>query len=587
MVGEHPFDGALVVKESSPPRSASAGCTSWPSPRSAASRSAGCSPGHYPWLVTIVCALDWFLVNLLNRVVDLTEDRENGIAGTDFVARHRRAILYGGFALLGFSLVVAVPFAPWLLAASPRLSPARLRLQLARCSDGRRSSSSTSGRTAPRRWASCSRVFGYPLAWARGQLWFGIGWATVAVTAVYFFLFELSYEVIYDLRDAPGDAHADVRTYPVVHGAAGADAHHRRLCVASLAVLAAGYAAHVVPWRIAILGVGPLLQLFLYKRFMKRGITSRDCINLTWLGAALLVAYHGWVLAGLPGRDEAVPRRMRVMIGLELVCAAIVALYAVARRDALPELALLAVAGFVGEDSVIRAYGFYSYSPRWHLFLDRVPLAIVLIWPIVIHSAWRWRAAWRRAPALAPLVGAAIVLADASLIEPIAVHAGLWTWTEPGLFAVPPIGIIGWAYFAGAAIACLEASSAPPPPSWSRRSRPMCCSSPAGGWRSSGCRARLPAWPFVVAAWLGLGALAAWRGACARGGDSVHFAQICYFVDPEPPSSSSYWSCMDVTCLRWPLRGRLRVAVPRAFARVIPARSRIKSCVAPFMGRPA
>jgi hypothetical protein len=57
----------------------------------------------------------------------------------------------------------------------------------------------------------------------------------------------------------------------------------------------------VVPWRIAILGVGPLLQIFIYKYFVKRGITSRDCINLTWLGAALLLAYHGWVLAGLPG----------------------------------------------------------------------------------------------------------------------------------------------------------------------------------------------------------------------------------------------------------------------------------------------
>ena len=50
-----------------------------------------------------------------------------------------------------------------------------------------------------------------------------------------------------------------------------------------------------------ILGVCPLLQIFIYKRFMKRGITSRDCNNMTWLGAALLLAYHGWVLAGLPG----------------------------------------------------------------------------------------------------------------------------------------------------------------------------------------------------------------------------------------------------------------------------------------------
>ena len=76
------------------------------------------------------------------------------------------------------------------------------------------------------------------------------------------------------------------------------------------------------------------------------------------------------------------------MLALELSCAAIVAVYVGARRDAIPQLVLLAVAGFLGEDSVIRAYGFYFYNPRWHLFLDRVPLMIVVIWPIVIHSAW-------------------------------------------------------------------------------------------------------------------------------------------------------------------------------------------------------
>jgi len=194
------------------------------------------------------------------------------------------------------------------------------------------------------------------------------------------------------------------------------------------------------------------------------------------------------------------------MIALELACAAIVALYVAARRDAMLALALLAVAGFLGEDSVIRAYGFYYYSPRWHLFLDRVPLMIVLIWPIVIHSAWSL--ARRLSPrAWAPLVGAGIVLADASLIEPIAVHAGLWTWTEPGLFAVPPIGILGWAYFAGAAMACLE------------RARPLAAVvvAPlathvmlvASWWLAFKWLSRpLPPWPFVVAAWVVLGLLA-------------------------------------------------------------------------------
>jgi 4-hydroxybenzoate polyprenyltransferase len=256
--------------------------------------------GHYPWLVTILCALDWFLVNLLNRVVDLKEDVTNNIVGTDFVARHRRGILYGGFALLGFSLVVATPFAPMVL-------PFRIAYHLLgfaynwRMVGARRLKQLYFWKNTASAMGFMLTVFCYPLAWSRGQLWYGIGWGTVAATAVYFFLFELSYEIIYDLRDAPGDAAADVRTYPVVHGTATASIMIDVLCVVSLAVLIGGYVGHVVPWRIAILGVGPLLQIFIYKRFVKRGITSSDCINLTWLGALLLVAYHGWVLAGLPG----------------------------------------------------------------------------------------------------------------------------------------------------------------------------------------------------------------------------------------------------------------------------------------------
>lgn len=143
---------------------------------------------------------------------------------------------------------------------------------------------------------------------------------------------------------------------------------------------------------------------------------------------------------------------------MQLACLAIVALYvavrmrraedraAVARR-----LALLVAASWLGEDSVIRAYGFYFYEARWDLFVDQVPLLIVIIWPVVIDSAWQL--ARRLAPAHVALVAAAFVLADASLIEPIAVHAGLWRWTEPGLFAVPPIGILGWALFGFSAIA--------------------------------------------------------------------------------------------------------------------------------------
>lgn len=141
---------------------------------------------------------------------------------------------------------------------------------------------------------------------------------------------------------------------------------------------------------------------------------------------------------------------------LELACAAIVAVFVIARatRDPAPKrflgrMAALSALSWLGEDTVIRAYGFYTYSPEWSLFVDRVPILIVLIWPVVIHSAFDLAKG-------RPLVAGAIILLDASLIEPIAVSRGLWVWSEPGIFGVPPIGIAGWAVFGALAIAMRE-----------------------------------------------------------------------------------------------------------------------------------
>ncbi|MGO8995083.1 MAG: hypothetical protein ACLQVI_17350 [Polyangiaceae bacterium] len=158
------------------------------------------------------------------------------------------------------------------------------------------------------------------------------------------------------------------------------------------------------------------------------------------------------------------------MRATELACAAIVLLYAFVRlrapgasRGAIAaRLLVLVCAAWVGEDSVIRAYGFYGYAPEWSLFVDRVPLLIVAIWPVVIDSAHvlaRSLVADASRASRVALAGGLIVLADASLIEPIAVHAHLWSWSAANaraVFEVPAIGILGWGYFAAAAIATLE-----------------------------------------------------------------------------------------------------------------------------------
>ncbi len=146
---------------------------------------------------------------------------------------------------------------------------------------------------------------------------------------------------------------------------------------------------------------------------------------------------------------------------VELLSAAIVASFVVVRARVarhrwrfVGELVLLAAAAALAEASCIAAYGFYSYAPEWTVWIGPVPLLVVLIWPCVILSAWD--IARHLAPARAPLVAGLLVLADASLIEPIAVAAGLWSWSAPGLFGVPPVGVVGWALFTGAAVFALE-----------------------------------------------------------------------------------------------------------------------------------
>ncbi len=260
--------------------------------------------GQYPWLVSAVCALDWFLVNLLNRVVDQREDRANAIVGAGFVGRHRRGITVAGLATLGGSLLL-------LHLLLPALTPLRVIYHLLgltynwRLLPGRRrikelyffkNTASAAG--------FMLTVIGYPLAWVfskGGALLPDITPLSIIASGLFFFLFELSYEVIYDLRDEAGDRAAGVRSYPVVHGVRGAARIVDGLILASMAVLGLSYITGVVPWRVFIMIFAPALQLVLYKRAMARGITSGDCIGLTWLGAALLFVYHVWVALDLPG----------------------------------------------------------------------------------------------------------------------------------------------------------------------------------------------------------------------------------------------------------------------------------------------
>lgn len=252
--------------------------------------------GERPWWLALLAALDWFVVNLLNRVVDLKEDTANAIQGADVVARHRRAVLALGTTVLVLSLVATALTAPLLLL--PRVAFHALGFAYNWPLFGRRIKELYFWKNLASAAGFLLTCFALPLLAAPRVL---VSTSTLVATALFFLLFELSYEVLYDLRDVEGDRLAQVRTYPVVHGLDVGWRVAWGLMMAASVVVFASFAAGLVPWRIAIMGVAPLLQLAWSVRMRRRGITSRDCVAITWLGVALLSGWHVWEALGLPG----------------------------------------------------------------------------------------------------------------------------------------------------------------------------------------------------------------------------------------------------------------------------------------------
>lgn len=158
---------------------------------------------------------------------------------------------------------------------------------------------------------------------------------------------------------------------------------------------------------------------------------------------------------------------------LQIACVAILLLFfylrsigttSVEKTRLLRRAFLLATASWLGEDTCIRLYQYYFYDAGWNFHLDYVPLLIICIWPVVILSSYDMASASGLSGYRRGIAVGALVLADASLIEPIAVKAGLWHWTVAGLFNVPLVGIVGWAFFTVAAaiyFAILDEKQAP------------------------------------------------------------------------------------------------------------------------------
>jgi len=261
--------------------------------------------GLYLFAVALVVGLDWFLINLLNRVTDIEEDLKNGIRGTERVAARKRLLTAGSFVLMLGS--IALTHFIW-----PALTPYRLVVQLIGLAYNYNIVPTPRGLSRLKEiyffknfGSSILFVltcFAYPLVASGAPR--VMGWAGIVALALFFVPFELTYEILYDFRDLEGDRQEGIPTYPVVHGPARARQIIDGLLLGSSLVLAFAILGGALGVREGLMLAAPILQFAFYRPRLRRGLTPRDCIVLTHLGTAQLLLYlvgtASWLRAGLP-----------------------------------------------------------------------------------------------------------------------------------------------------------------------------------------------------------------------------------------------------------------------------------------------
>jgi 4-hydroxybenzoate polyprenyltransferase len=261
--------------------------------------------GQRPWALTVVVTVDWFLINLMNRITDIDEDLRNGIPGTERVARRKRALTVGSVVLMVGSF--AITHAVW-----PSLTPYRVAVQLIGVGYNYRVVPTPHGLSRFKEIYFLKNFgssvlfvltcFVYPLAAA--SFVHVVPWATIIALALFFVPFELTYEILYDMRDLEGDRLGGIPTYPVVHGLEASRRIIDALLLLASAVIVIAFFARIVGMRELLMVFAPIAQLLFYRPRYRRGLTSRDCIVLTHIGTAQLVLFivgtAVWSRAGLP-----------------------------------------------------------------------------------------------------------------------------------------------------------------------------------------------------------------------------------------------------------------------------------------------
>ena len=255
--------------------------------------------GHDAWLAAAACALDWTLVNVMNRVADLAEDRINGVPGVALIERHGRVFTWAASAALVGSLALG-------FAVVPALAPHRIAFHAIGLAYNFKLLPTRRGWTRLKEtyvWKNVSSAGLFVLScllYPAAVAGFEVSLPRLLWLCAFFFPLELTYEIIYDLRDIAGDKLEDVPTLPVVHGQAASFKIVEGLLAASAAALVAGFLLGGLRFRELLLLAAVAQQALFFELRVKRKVTQADCVLLTYLGAAQVLSFQLWAWAGLP-----------------------------------------------------------------------------------------------------------------------------------------------------------------------------------------------------------------------------------------------------------------------------------------------
>ena len=125
--------------------------------------------------------------------------------------------------------------------------------------------------------------------------------------------------------------------------------------------------------------------------------------------------------------------------------------YRTGGRERLAELLSAVPFGLLLEQGDIAIFGSYAYSQQFVLKVGAVPLAIALIWAMVINSSMFMSDAIGIPRRIAPFADATFTIALDLSIDTIAIRQGLWHWNIPldqGFFGVPAGNFYGWLFVA-------------------------------------------------------------------------------------------------------------------------------------------